>query len=389
MKNKVLTFCFLLISTFVFTQEKTSWSDEHLYFKGYIKDLRIINFVPNAGIIQDNFIHNRLNFKYYINQKWTFAAEARNRLFYGESVKLNSSYASSVHIDHGLFSTSVLWIDESSLFLHSIVDRVYVDFQSNKWGVRVGRQRINWGISSVWNPNDLFNAFNFANFDYEERPGSDGIRIQRYLKDGMSSYEVAAKLDTGKNNQVIAARYIFNKWNYDIQILGGVYFTDVALGVGFAGNLKNAGLKGETTYFQDKLSLSKPGVLNATLGLDYTLRKGMSSGVSLLYNSQGFKDLSSLTSPSLLSFAVSPKNLMPSEWSIMGQLGYPLSPIISTSLAVIYAPQLDLFFLMPSVSTSISGNWELMVLGQSYFADAGSGVIHAGTGLFIRTKFSF
>ena len=115
----------------------------------------------------------------------------------------------------------------------------------------------------------------------------------------------------------------------------------------------------------------------------------MSSGVSLLYNSQGFKDLSSLTSPSLLSFAVSPKNLMPSEWSIMGQLGYPLSPIISTSLAVIYAPQLDLFFLMPSVSTSISGNWELMVLGQSYFADAGSGVIHARTGLFIRTKFSF
>ena len=35
-------------------------------------------------------------------------------------------------------------------------------------------------MNLVWNPNDLFNAFSFVDFDYEERPGSDALRIQKY-----------------------------------------------------------------------------------------------------------------------------------------------------------------------------------------------------------------
>lgn len=39
----------------------------------------------------------------------------------------------------------------------------------------------------AWNPNDWFNTYNYFDFDYEERPGTDAIRVRVYFKDGMSS----------------------------------------------------------------------------------------------------------------------------------------------------------------------------------------------------------
>ena len=37
--------------------------------------------------LQQNLIHNRMNFKLYGRKHWTFAMELRNRLFYGEFLK--------------------------------------------------------------------------------------------------------------------------------------------------------------------------------------------------------------------------------------------------------------------------------------------------------------
>ncbi len=39
----------------------------------------------------DNLIHNRLNFKAYLNQKITFAAELRNRFFIGDMVRYGNN----------------------------------------------------------------------------------------------------------------------------------------------------------------------------------------------------------------------------------------------------------------------------------------------------------
>lgn len=40
---------------------------------------------------------------------------------------------------------------------------------------------MNWGISIVWNLNDIFNVFSFMDFDYEECLGSDVICIKYYF----------------------------------------------------------------------------------------------------------------------------------------------------------------------------------------------------------------
>lgn len=356
--------------------------------RGYIKDLRIVNYTKPTGILQDNFFHNRFNFRYYPHQRWTVALEMRNRFFYGETVKLDPTYSERVHQDEGFFNASILWIDEPTFFMHSIFDRGYMSYADDQWEVTLGRQRINWGISSVWNPNDLFNTFNFANFDYEERPGADALRVQRYLS-GMSAVEVAIAPDTGKDASVYAGMYRFNKWNYDFQVLSGVYYSDVALGFGWAGNVKLAGIKGEATYFQPKTNWDTVGVINATVGMDYSFRNGLYISGSFLYNSGGVNDPAQLTNPELFSNTISPKSLMPSEWSLFGQSSYTFTPLLSASAALIYAPGINILFAMPSVTYSLATNWELLALGQLYYGEMTGTFNFLGSGAFIRTKFSF
>lgn len=379
----------LLISSLGFSQKSDStWFKNKVNIRGYVKDLRILNYSKPTNWIQDNFIHNRINLKIYPTDKITVGVEMRNRLFYGETVKLNPAYSSSVDYNSGLLDISWLWFNEKAAFFHSTVDRAWVGWANEFWDIKIGRQRINWGISNVWNPNDLFNTFNFADFDYEERPGSDAIRIQRYFKN-YSSFELAIKPDTTKDKTVIAGLYKFNKWNYDFQILGGVYESDIALGGGFAGNLKTAGLKGEATYFHPKNNISAKGTFNGSIGLDYSFQKGIFVGGGFLYNTSGINSQKDLTNPNLFSNTISAKNLMPTKWSLFGQTSYPFSPILSGTMALIYTPNVNLVFAMPSISLSMANNWEMLLLSQVYFGELTGNLSLLGSSVFVRTKFSF
>jgi len=114
--------------------------------------------------------------------------------------------------------------------------------------VRVGRQRINWGVNLAWNPNDIFNAYNFIDFDYKERPGTDAVRFQ-YFGKNMSGFEVAYSPRAEWRQHTAALMYRLNAQGYDIQLIAGQYQTDVTAGIGWAGNLGNSGFKGEAQWF--------------------------------------------------------------------------------------------------------------------------------------------
>ncbi len=127
------------------------------------------------------------------------------------------------------------------MLLFTNIDRLWVEYSSDTWNVRAGRQRINWGISTTWNPNDLFNTYNFLDFDYEERPACDAVKFH-YEFSGMSFAEFAFSRSAEPVNNVIAAgRYFINRWNYDFQFLGGWYRDQPTLGAGWSGSIGNVG----------------------------------------------------------------------------------------------------------------------------------------------------
>ncbi|MEO0470493.1 MAG: hypothetical protein AAF206_12785, partial [Bacteroidota bacterium] len=187
--------------------------------------------VDTFGILTNNLVHNRLNFRYYPSDKWTLALETRNRLFFGEQSR-DPSFADQIDQYNGLVDLSVRWAENNGFLLHSVIDRAYVKYAHEKWDIRVGRQRINWGINLAWNPNDLFNAYNFFDFDYEERPGNDAIRVQ-YFPGPLSNIDVAFAPSDTFSQSIGALRYGFNLKGYDLQVLTGYFQGDLSFGGGW------------------------------------------------------------------------------------------------------------------------------------------------------------
>ncbi|MEL6649935.1 MAG: hypothetical protein AAFQ87_03930 [Bacteroidota bacterium] len=360
---------------------------------GYVKFLQTQYFVQNPQLdttigLTDNLFHNRLNLHYYPNEKWDIGIESRNRLFYGDQIKVNPAFSDQVDTYNGLVDLSVRWHDGNGFLLHSIIDRAYVNYSHDKWDITVGRQRINWGINTVWNPHDLFNAFNFLDFDYEERPGSDAIRVQ-YFPGVVSRAEIAIAPDDTIENSVAAALYLFNVKGYDVQVLSGYYRGDAVFGAGWAGNLGQIGFKGEASYFIPIEDLSEDSLssLNASIGLDYVFGNGLYVSGSALYNSRA--EAGSTNALGVSGGALSPKNLFPARFALFASASGNFTPLFTGNVSVIYGPGNSLVALIPTLTYSVKENWAIDFIGQSFFVEQNETFGHQATGVFLRLKWSY
>ena len=188
-KYLVVVIILLLSGETLFSQDKKSFS-----LSGYLTTMQSSMFDSLSGpFINENLLHNRLNFKGYINNNITFSAELRNRLFTGDMVRLGNYYSSMIGEDPGVIDMSWNIFEEQSFLFNTTIDRLFLDLQYNKVQVTIGRQRINWGQTFVWNPNDIFNAYSFFDFDYVEKPGSDAVRLQ-FFPSSSSAAELAVKV---------------------------------------------------------------------------------------------------------------------------------------------------------------------------------------------------
>ena len=184
--------------------------------------------------------------------------------------------------------------------------------------------------------------------------------------------------------------YKFNKWGYDVQVLSGVYYEDLAVGLGWAGNVKTAGFKGEATYFHPRYrGLDTNGVLVTSVTLDYAFRKPIYITGSMLYNSAGSSENVNFSQVLTAGSDLTAKNLMPTKYSYFLQVSGTFNPMLSANLAGIYGAGLDLLFFMPSVTYAINDTWDIMLLGQVAGADYGDNFTGLGNAIYIRTKWSY
>ncbi|MCC6684161.1 MAG: hypothetical protein IT247_03730, partial [Bacteroidia bacterium] len=284
---------------------------------GYVKDMQSAFFTNNAkSLVTGNFIHNRVNLKWNISDRLYLRAEVRNRLYYGEQVKTTPFFGKYVDRDNGLLHLSANVIEDTSIVLNTMLDRALLNWSNKKWDITIGRQRVNWGVNLVWNPNDIFNALNYFDFDYEERPGSDAIRVQ-YATGNFSSIELACKISDKGKEQVGAVMYKTNYKKYDLQQMAGIYFEDLVIGTGWAGNLMNNGFKGEVSYFHPyKKMMTHNGVLSGSVSIDRSFKNNYFAVLSYLYNSEGKGALHQMTE--LTGAVLSAKKLMPFKHSFFG-----------------------------------------------------------------------
>ena len=362
-------------------------TNKRIYINGYIKDLRgIAIFSKSENILLDNLIHHRLNTETIINDDINLNIEFRNRIFYGEVVKNTPRYSKIIDVNNDYFDLSLIPVDKSSFLIHLMIDRGYITFNKKKWEVRAGRQRINWGINTVWNPHDIFNAYSFFDFDYEERPGSDAIRIS-YYADITSSYEIAAKIADDFDSTVAALLIKKNRWNYDFQWLLGIKEGDAVIGAGWAGNIYHLGFKGETSYFQNYKNIECKGSFNSAFSLDYSFKNSLYFIVSALYNSSA--NISASGFQNFLNYKLSAKNLSPYKYTFFTQAAFPVTPIFNTSVAFMYAPAHDVLFMNPALSLSIAPNWDFDLIVQILKGDTQNQVEENPILVHVRFKWSY
>ncbi len=384
MKNLLSILLSLQIVLFINAQDTTDLPKK-LTISGYVKDLQKLNFDKNfKELVTGNLIHNRLNIKWKPSERVTAATEFRNRLYWGEEVRLTPGFASLLRNDNEKVNLQKAWIKSKSLVLHTNVERLYFDYQDTELNICIGRQRINWGLTTTWNPNDIFNVYNFLDFDYEERPGVDGGKAQ-YIFSNSFKAELAYAHTGEKNGDVAALKYAFNKWNYDMQFITGWYNSHPTLGAGWAGYIADAGFKGEAQYFFG--SKDSTDHFNMSLEGDYMFKKGWYVNVGLLYNNHGLDK--PLHNWDTINLKLSPVNLMPTKWNVMITTAKEFTPLLSGNMSVLYAPGTNLFILFPSLQYNIAANLDVNLVWQSFFAELGNQFGAVNHQCFLRMKWSF
>ncbi|HRY99762.1 MAG TPA: hypothetical protein P5550_11965, partial [Bacteroidales bacterium] len=329
-------------------------------------------------------LHNRLDFR-YAPADWVNAViSARNNLVFGELITSYPMLATTADRDPGLLDLSWKPGHGASYLMTTQLDRAFVEFSRNKWNLRLGRQRVNWGIGLVWNPNDLFNTFSYFDFDYEERPGSDAVKLE-YFSSSTAAMQLVGKLDSAHQGTV-ALMYRFNRWNYDFQWLVGTTPTDLVIGAGWAGQVLKGGFRGEASWFKPRDGGRSQ--LVATLDGDYTLRDGWYFHGALLFNSAGTtgKAGAGLIMP---ESELSVKTLTRSRISLFAQAAYPLTPLISLGMAGILNPFDRSGFMGPSAEFSLADNASVMILAQVFEGQSGTEFGDYGKLGHIRLRWSF
>jgi hypothetical protein len=362
-------------------------AQQKVSLNGYVNELYTPIYLPSENLYIDNgLIHNRLNFEYTPDNKWSFTVEVRNRAVFGNFSSLSPDYFSMLTADNGWMNLSWNSIQGNSYVLNTSVERLNIAYSYKKWSVVVGRQRINWSQTLMFNPNDIFNGYSFFDFDYPEKAGSDAVRLS-YYPSAVSVVEVAAKLNRWRQ-LTAAALYRFNVGGWDVQALGGVVNQyDQVVGAGFSGEAGGVNLRGEASFFHStQIDAPLRNTLVASFGADYTFKNSLALTGTILYNQQ--PPGSSGNFMSLYNAPLTPTMLSITDWTACVQASYPITPLLTGGLAVVSFVDMPAFYFGPSADYSLSNNLTFSAMVQFFTGGPKTELSNLALG-YLRLKYNF
>jgi len=348
----------------------------------------------------DHLIHSRFYSKWYASDAITAALELRFRAFYGESIEKIPNFKEFIQTPRDYVDLDVLlWESEKSLGYLEI-DRLWLDWYTQDLQVTVGRQRVAWGTAWVWNPTDIFNPLDILDFDYEERPATDAVRLQ-YYTGAVTKLDIAYKPAKDAEDQILAGLWSINNWNYDFNFIAGMRYKRWLAGASWVGDILNAGFRGEVLVSQapnetdtnsiyialgeSSLSSFDKPMISVSLSGDYTFPNTFYIHTEILYNNNGktantFLFLSEASQLGMLSAA---------RWSFYQEFAYDITPLLRGTLFGIFNPDDKSFVVIPSLNYSVITNLNVFLIGMFFNGDQLTEFGEYGTTLYVRFKYSF
>lgn len=391
-------FVLLFISLFTLTVKAQLSSFD---YNGYAKYLFGSAKQPQIEHrLNDHLIHLRLNSRWYTSDAITAALEFRFRAYYGDSVEKIPFFKDLIQTPRDFVDLDLFLWDANRSLGYLEVDRLWLDYYQQNLQVTIGRQRVAWGTSLVWNPTDVFNPLSVLDFDYEELPSTDAVRVQ-YYTGAVTKIEVAYKPAKDPYNQVLAGLWSINKWNYDFNFIAGMRFKRWLAGFSWAGDIYTAGFRGEVLVSQapnkpdtssvyqiiGKSSLSswdKP-MVSASLSGDYTFPNSFYIHSEVLYNNNGKNSYTFLFLPEAYKLGM----LTAARWSIYQEFSYDITPLIRGTLFGIFNPNDKSYVIIPSLTYSVITDLDLYLIGFLFDGDPITEFGEYGTTIYVRIKYSF
>jgi len=378
----------LLISSMGFAAIPGLVPDKNWSLDGYVEYMANVNRPDDFPSYVDHLVQQRLNYEYRFTQQLRFNLGMRNRLMAGDTIKL-ANYADFIEADRGYFNLSFNWLDENDFLGNSQLDRLYIDWSNQYWQTRIGRSRINWAMSTLWNPNDIFNSYSIYDFDYQERAGSDAILLKRKLGYA-SSAEIVYNPNQESELSSFAGRYLFNYASWDMQLLAGKSQLDYVIGAGLAGDISGAGIRAEMSWFDAReknwddgeQQLTLTSSLVATLEAEYRFdsKQNWMLRAAFLYISNPQQQDSALT---FLNLPLSARTLSFTEQTYYADIGVDINALNRLTFSSSYYDD-GSYFIGLSNSYSLANNWQLLALlqrfdglSESLFAQTASLLIYA------------
>jgi hypothetical protein len=170
---------------------------------------------------------------------------------------------------------------------------------------------------------------------------------------------------------------------------------DYVAGFGWAGAIKNLGFRGEATYFNpiDNNDTTRESSFSGTFSLDYTFGNSLNLMAQLLYTDIT-KDNPISNFATFYTSNLNAKYLSFTPWNMFGSARYPITPLLNASLAGMYYPKFNGYFLNPGIDYSLSENLEFSLIYQYFkgeFPNVSTGVVQKQqvNFVFLRVKLNF
>ncbi|MGD9160696.1 MAG: hypothetical protein PVG39_19925 [Desulfobacteraceae bacterium] len=369
---------------------------------GYIKYLSSVSDYPGVeGTLYDQFVHTRVNTAWYPSDSLRGEMDIRVRVFYGDSIKKLHGFSEEVKTDYEFTNLDAELWDRKKSIGYGQIDRLWLDYTKKDLQVTLGRQRIAWGTSLVWNVIDLFNPKSVLDFDYEEKPGADAIRLQ-YYTGAVSKAELSVSPGKDKEHSAVAALYSVNISGYDFYGIAGVRNNRWVAGGAWAGYVLDGGFRGEVLVSQSpdrnasqdhsllpvpdgSIFASHRTVVSFVLSGDYTFSNTFYIHAELLYNSNGKRENAGLYEQEAIDAGM----LSPARWSIYQEFAYDINPLTRATLYGMYNPDDNSSIIVPMLSRSVSTNLDLLFIGFLPSGDQNTEFGVYGKSIYLRLKYSF
>lgn len=163
--------------------------------------------------------------------------------------------------------------------------RLFLDIQTEKFDLRVGKQALNWGAGQFFNPTNILNE-NLLATPWQERAGLYAVKTTIPLPKEQEIRFIASSQELSSEEIFLTGMYRININNIDISFVSSSNFQESMLGANVKGDA-GVGYWLESAYsFDDSIA---DGMIEITTGMDYSfaLRHGLILSSQIFYDSSG------------------------------------------------------------------------------------------------------